>query len=349
MDSFTQFVLGAAVGGAALGPRAGRKAILWGGVCGTLPDLDIFVPLGDPVSDLTYHRGVSHAFSFLTLAAPAVAVLIWRLHRDLRGCYGRVLWMVWLCLVTHPLLDAFTVYGTQIFLPFSDDPVAWSTLFIIDPLYTLPLVVGVVAAWYGVARAPQRAYRVCLAGLILSSGYVLASVAAKVHVDRVTRVSLAQRGIPDAPFLTTPAPFNILLWRIVVMQPGSDAAGYPSSYTDSYAGGYMEGFSSLLDSSDRIEFVSYPSRPELLDDIAGEWAVQRLQWFTKGFYRAREDEQGVVFTDLRMGMEPFYVFSFRVGRRASPQVVPVPPQQVPPERVDLESLLWTWSRITRRF
>ena len=245
--------------------------------------------------------------------------------------------MVWLCLVTHPLLDAFTVYGTQILLPFSDYPVGWSTLFIIDPLYTLPLVVGVAAAWYGIARAPQRAYRVSLAGLALSSGYVLASVAAKVHVDRVTQAALTQRGIAGAPVLTTPTPFNILLWRIVVVQP----EGVPD--------GYMEGFYSPLDRARPIEFVSYPSRPALLNDIAGEWAVQRLQWFTKGFYRVREDEQGVVLTDLRMGQEPFYVFSFRVGRRASPRIVPVFPQQVPPERVDLESLIWIWNRITRRF
>ncbi len=346
MDSFTQFALGAAIGGATLGPRAGRKAILWGGVCGTLPDLDIFVPLGDPVSDFTYHRGVSHAVFFLTLAAPAVAALIWRLHDDLcgdlRGCYSRVLWMVWLCLVTHPLLDAFTVYGTQLLLPFSDYPVGWSTLFIIDPLYTLPLVVGVAAAWYGVAKAPQGkaprwAYRACLAGLVLSSGYVLASVAAKFHVDRVTQAALTQRGIAGAPVFTTPTAFNILLWRIVVMQP----EGGPD--------GYLEGFYSLLDRSGPIEFVSYPSRPALLNDIAGEWAVQRLQWFTKGFYRVREDEQGVVLTDLRMGQEPFYVFSFRVGRRASPKIVPVFAQQVPPDRIDLESLIWIWNRTTRRF
>ena len=340
MDSFTQFALGAAIGGAALGPRAGRKAILWGGVCGTLPDLDIFVPLGDPVSDFTYHRGVSHAFFFLTLAAPVVAALIWRLHPDLRGSYGRILWMVWLCLVTHPLLDAFTVYGTQVLLPFSDYPVAWSTLFIIDPLYTLPLVVGVVAAWYGVARAPQRAYRVCVAGLLLSSGYVLASMAAKIHVDRVTEAALEERGIGGTPFFTTPTTFNTLLWRIVVMQPEGGPDGH---------GAYLEGFYSPLDRSGSIEFVSYPSRPVLLNDIAGEWAVQRLQWFTKGFYRVREDEQGIVLTDLRMGQEPFYVFSFRVGRRASPQIVPVFPQQVPPERVDLESLIWIWNRIMRRF
>ena len=108
--------------------------------------------------------------------------------------------------------------------------------------------------------------------------------------------------------------------------------------------------------STRLSTVPAPSnssatrgRPVLLNDIAGEWAVQRLQWFTKGFYRVREDEQGIVLTDLRMGQEPFYVFSFRVGRRASPQIVPVFPQQVPPERVDLESLIWIWNRIMRRF
>ena len=61
-----------------------------------------------------------------------------------------------------------------------------------------------------------------------------------------------------------------------------------------------------------------------------------------------EDKRCVVLTDLRMGMEPFYVFSFRVGRRASPQIVPVVPQQVPPERVDIESLTWIWKRIKRR-
>ena len=81
------------------------------------------------------------------------------------------------------------------------------------------MVVDVVAAWYGFGKTPRRAYRVCLAGLMLSSGYVLASVASKFHVDRVTQASLVQRGLPDAPFLASPTPFNILLWRIVVMPP----------------------------------------------------------------------------------------------------------------------------------
>ena len=108
----------------------------------------------------------------------------------------------------------------------------------------------------------------------------------------------------------------------------------------------MEGFHSLLDRSGRVEFVTYPSQPALLDDIADEWAVQWLKWFTKGFYRVREDAEGVTLTDLRMGMEPFYVFTFRVGERASPRIVPVLPQQIPPEPVNVDSLLWIWNRTT---
>ena len=106
MDSISQFALGAAVGGAVLGRRAGRKALVWGGVCGTLPDLDIFLSMGDPVSDFTYHRAATHSLFFLTLAAPLVAALMVRLHRDLRGHYRAC----WLALVTHPLLDFHGVW-----------------------------------------------------------------------------------------------------------------------------------------------------------------------------------------------------------------------------------------------
>ena len=331
MDSFTQLVLGAAVGGATLGGRAGRKAILWGGLCGTLPDLDVLIRLGDPVSDFTYHRGVSHALFFLTLAAPAVALLIWRLHGNLHAHYRQVLWMVWLCLVTHPLLDCFTVYGTQILLPFSDYPVGWSTIFIIDPVYTLPLVVGTVAGWTALGNRPQRAYRRCLAGLMISSAYLMLTVAAKLSVDSTTRATLSQTDDAGAPFLTGPTPFNtFLLWRILVVQPN----------------GYLEGFYSLLDRSDKIEFASYPSQPALLDDIDDEWAVQRLRWFTKGFYRVRENNEIVTLTDLRLGMEPYYVFSFHVGKRAGPRTIPISPQRAPSEQASFDSLVWIWNRIT---
>lgn len=327
MDSVTQFLLGAAIGGAMMGPQAGRKALLWGGVCGTLPDLDVFLPRGDAVAAFTYHRAATHAVFFLTFAAPAVAVLIERIHADLRRVRARWWLTVWLCLATHPLLDCFTVYGTQILLPFSDYPVGWSTIFVIDPLYTIPLAAGVILALRRVPTRAAYAARACAAGLAISSSYLLATAAIKIHVDAVTEASLSAQGIAAERVLTTPAFFSTVLWRIVVMTPD----------------GYLEGYYSLLDSG-RVELAAYPSNSSLLAPIADNRAVGRLQWFTKGFYRVRETPEGITISDLRMGAEPAYIFSFRVGERRGGRIVPVAAQRLSTPSVPPGTLAWIWRR-----
>ena len=43
MDSITQIVLGAACGEAVLGKKIGNRALLFGAIGGTIPDLDVFV------------------------------------------------------------------------------------------------------------------------------------------------------------------------------------------------------------------------------------------------------------------------------------------------------------------
>ncbi|MEX2299885.1 MAG: metal-dependent hydrolase [Bryobacterales bacterium] len=325
----TQFLLGAAIGGAMLGPQAGRKALLWGGVCGTLPDLDVFIPRSDPVAELTYHRAATHAVFFLTLATPLIALLIERIHPELRRVRGRWWLTVWLCLATHPLLDCFTVYGTQILLPFSDYPVAWSTIFIIDPLYTIPLAVAVILSLRRVSTRGAHAARLCMIALALSSAYLLATVAIKARVDSVTRASLRSQQIPAETFLATPAFFNTVLWRVIVMTPD----------------GYLEGYYSLLDSSGRIEFSAHPNNPSLLAPIHDNWAVARLRWFTRGFYRVQETAEGITMADLRMGSEPSYIFSFRVGARSNGQVVPVLVQREPTPGVPPGTLNWAWRRM----
>ena len=62
MDSLTQIVLGAAVGEAVLGRKIGNKAILWGAIAGTIPDLDVLSKLFvDDVTANEWHRGFSHS------------------------------------------------------------------------------------------------------------------------------------------------------------------------------------------------------------------------------------------------------------------------------------------------
>jgi inner membrane protein len=363
MDSLTQIALGAAVGTAVLGRKVGPKAALWGAVCGTLPDLDVLVNYGDPVRDFTFHRAESHSLFWLTLVSPVLAWLIHRLHRRAGATYREWLLLVWLALVTHALLDAMTVYGTQLLLPFSDYPVGLGSVFIIDPLYTVPLLAG-VAAWLALRRRdPARALRWNTAGLALGTLYLGWTVAAQAHVAGVAHRSLAATPLADGRLLVTPTPFNSLLWRIVVMDDG----------------GYYEGFRSLLDRRAEVRLERHASDARLLDGLQDDWTVRRLAWFSKGFYAVHArpgstpvaagsastvgqllglvetaaahdalpggDGVPVVMTDLRMGQTPWFVFAFVVAEHDGTGVVAVPSRQVPTARPPLDALPRLWRRI----
>ena len=296
MDSVTQLMLGAAVGEAVLGHKVGYRAVLWGGICGTIPDLDVFIPFANAVADFTYHRSFSHSLFVLTLLSPLIVWLILKIHPQTSVYKRGWLWLVFLALITHPLLDSFTVYGTQILWPFIATPINWSTIFIIDPLYTVPLIIGVLSALL-LRRRSWRGHQVNTIGLVVSTFYLSWSVAAKLYVDQHTQQSLDRQGIRYEKTLSMAAPFNTLLWRVVAL-------------TDDY---YYEGYYSLLDQTSDIHFQKYEKQPQLLSALQNHWPVQRLTWFTKGFYKADRHGNDIVITDLRMGVEPDYVFSFKVG------------------------------------
>lgn len=327
MDSVTQLVLGAAVGEATLGRKIGNKAIAWGAICGTLPDLDVFIPFGDPVRDFTYHRSFSHSVVVDLLLTPLIVWVILKLHPQTAALRRGWMLMVYLVLATHALLDSFTIYGTQLFWPIHTDPMTWSTIFIIDPLYTVPLLAGVTCA-LAASRSTSWGRRANTAGLVLSTLYLAWSVGAKFHVESVARDSLAQQDLPYVRLLTGAGPFNTILWRVVAMD----------------AGGYYEGLYSLLDSRRSIRFDRYPSRPELLNGLEEHWPVRRLQWFTKGFYSVGLEGDGIVMTDLRMGLEPGYVFRFKVGEVGNPHARPISAERLQSDR-QIERLPLVWERI----
>ncbi len=327
MDTVTQIALGAAVGEATLGRKVGSRAILWGAVCGTLPDLDVFVPLGDAVRDFTYHRSATHSLFVLAVLSPLVVWLILKVHPQTASHKYRWLALVYLAFATHALLDSFTVYGTQIFWPIDDTPMTWSTLFIIDPAFTLPLLVGVIAALV-MTRARPLGHRLNWAGLTLSTCYLAWTLGAKLHVEQVARESLARQGIAYEHLLIVPAPLNSLLWRVLATR------------TD----GYYEGFYSFFDGDDAIPMRAFLSQPELLDGIEDHWPVKRLRWFTKGFYSVGRIDRDVVITDLRMGLEESYVFRFKVGEIGNPHATATHPERLAPVR-EYGRLKNVWARI----
>ena len=327
MDSITQLALGAAVGEATAGRQVGRRALLWGAIAGTLPDLDVFIPLGDAVRDFTYHRSASHSLFVLLALTPLVVWLILKMHPGTAEHRRRWFAMVYLVFATHVLLDSFTVYGTQIFWPVVTTPMTWSTIFIVDPLYTVPLLLGIIAALI-TGRRYSWGHVANTFGLVLSTGYLMWTLGAKLHVEQVARSALQQQNIASTDVLTTPSPFNSLLWRILVVN-------------DEH---YYEGFYSVFDGDDSINFERYLREPGLIEPLRTSWPVQRLQWFTKNFYAASLLDSDIVITDLRMGTEPEYVFRFKVGVMGNPHPHTAPVERLPGIR-NYERLRWVWHRI----
>lgn len=329
MDPITQMLLGAAVGHATLGSRVGRKALLWGAVFGGMPDLDVFVPYADDVAAVTHHRGFSHSLITHTVVAPFFGAALARVHRKDGVSIARWTLLVWLAFATHALLDAATIYGTQLFWPSTGPPVGLGSVFIIDPIYTLLVLVGVIWAVFA-GRKPAVGRRANAVFLGLSTAYLAASILIQAHVRDIAQRELARQGVTSERFIATPTPFNLVLWRVVAMTPD----------------GYGEGYYSLLDPSPEIHFLHYPSDEGLLSTIEDAAAVSRLRWFTKGFYRVRQRGNRVEITDLRMGYEPRYVFSFIVGDSREGYVrALIPPMRSPAERPDAEALRWIWHRM----
>jgi inner membrane protein len=294
-------------------------------VAGTLPDLDVLIDHGDPIRNMVLHRAETHAPLWLTLFSLPFAMTVARLSGEWDR-WRRWWWAMWLALVTHPLLDGMTVYGTQLGLPFTDHPFGVGSIFIIDPLYTLPLIAGVVwALRRGNAGAGWRANAT---GLALSTLYLGWGLWAQAAVADTARQSLAAQGIRAEQVLVTPTAFNTLLWRVVAI----DGAHY------------HEGFRSLLDDGPAVHFDRFDRGSALAAETRDLDGVRRIQAFSHGFWAMWEQDGQVGITDLRMGQEPAYIFRFAVAERHSP-LQPLPSAVQLGSRPDIgRGLTWLWRR-----
>jgi inner membrane protein len=333
MDSVSQAALGAAVGEALLGDKVGRRALLLGAVVGTLPDLDVaFYPLMDEIAQLSWHRGISHSLAFNVVFAPALGWLLLKINK------GKASFRQWTvfslaCLLTAVLLDCFTVYGTQVFQPFSNYQVGFNSISIIDPLYTVPLVAAVVIVLFLRKTAAARK-AVILMGLGLSTAYLGATLAIKAHVGSVVETQLEHQGVAYQRLMTTPTIFNTVLWRA----------------TAEVSGGYLVGYRSLFDTRPDIAFRFVPRNDELLDDIRQSRAVQKLLWFSNGWYTVRQSlDSTLLFSDLRFGefhteseADGDYIFTWRlISDTAGTRFVQLDPMVEEPGR----AIGFLWDRM----
>lgn len=288
VDSITQAALGAAVGEMMLGKRMGNRALAWGALFGTLPDLDaLFGPFFDTAGKLWWHRGPSHSLLVMVAAswwlAPQLAKL-WKRDKISRARAG---WFVFAAWSTHVLIDCFTVYGTSVLWPFTAKRVAFNHLFIIDLLFTMPMLVALV--WLAFLRTkkqlPKRR-RLNAWGLGISAGYALLSVGMKFVVSAGFDGDLARRGVRFERRMEAPTPFNILLWRSVVDRGDEFWVGYRSVFERR---------------SSPVRWTIYPQGADALADLTHLREVKTLDWFSDGWWIARPHVKGAWIGDLRFG------------------------------------------------
>ncbi len=290
MDSLTQIVLGAACGEIALGKKIGNKALLFGAIGGTIPDLDVilgsfFYP--NEIDNLAFHRGFMHSILFSLIGSLVIGFVVSELYDTgkRKGSTDLLDWvrLFFLSIFTHPILDSFTPYGTQLFLPFTDYRVAFNNISVADPLYTLPFLFCLLVVLFFKRSNPKR-MKWTKAGIYISSFYLLITLGNKLYIDSIFRKSLEKANIEYSRFSAQPTLLNNVLWYSI-------AEGKENYYASFY---------SIFDRGNvASKFIKIPKNHDFIDIQHPD--IQTLRWFSKDYYALYKSNitEQLIYKDLR--------------------------------------------------
>lgn len=395
MDSITQIVLGAAAGDAVLGKKIGNRAMVWGAIAGTIPDLDVIGNLWmSEIDSLAFHRGISHSFFFAIIGAFIFGWVVHRIYQSehhkaigiagwsalaigigsliiFRGdfSFSKLLagvtiaavgslfsykrhnradferptatlrdwqWLFLWGLVTHPILDTFTAYGTQLFAPFTDYRAAISNISVADPIYTLLFAIPLVAAAFYHKSKPVRR-KLLYTGIVLSSLYMCFTLYNKYRVTQVMKDTLVESNIDYSRFFTSPSILNNILWSGVAET----------------ADAYYQGQYSLLDNEPKFKLSKIDKNHSLLKaEIEDDKVLRTLRWFSNGYYAVMKRQDGnLQINDMRYGTfrgdgssEKDFIFNFPIELQTDGSYRLIKAQGGPPEGTDMGKMasdLWT--------
>lgn len=274
------------MGEVAGGKKMGNKAAAWGAVAGTIPDLDVFIRgLIHPIDGALMHRGFSHSILFALIASPILAWLLNKLYRQRYG-YKQWLWLFFLGIITHPMLDIFTNYGTQFFWPF-DLRLTFNSIFVVDPLYTIPFSICLVIALF--LKKESRRRRIWnYAGIGISCLYLLWCVSVKIAILNQSDNYFAQAGIESTDNLVTPMPFTSFYWMMLGQDSSNYYVGYKSLFYD-------------FNSND-INIVAKNHATLNKLKWVGTNYTDKIHFITEDYYSVVADKDTIKVYDLRFGL-----------------------------------------------
>ncbi len=285
MDTITHIVLGACLGEAIAGKKIGKKAMLFGALANNIPDADIISYAWETeVGGLLAHRGFTHSILFAILISLLLAYIFTKWKKYPEVSFARWLALFGIGMFTHILIDAFTTYGTGWFEPFSSYRVSFNAMFILDPLFTLPIL---ISAFLLLILHSKSKYRNAIVniGLGLSAFYLFAVSVNKYHINELVKENFEKQEIAYDDYFSTPAPLTNLLWYTVAKDKES----------------YHVAYYSIFDSKKDLDFYSGLRNDSLLDPYRSSSEVQKLIRFSKGFYAIHPLDGSIGFGDMRFG------------------------------------------------
>ena len=285
MDSLTHIALGACMGEAFAGKTLGRKAMVWGIIAQSIPDIDFIASTWlDTPSELLAHRGVTHSLSFALVVALIMAMLANHWHRPHNISFTRWLFFFSAAILTHIFIDAFNNYGVGWFEPFSHERISFNAIYVADPFFSAAPGIAFIMLLLLKQRNKKRQFWWKF-GLGISAIYLVYCIVNKTIIDYNVKKQLAQQHIPDTKYFTTPAPLQNWLWYVVA---GND--------TD-----YYVGYHSVFSKAKKLSLQRFPRNTSFIDSIHNRKDVRQLIRFSQDFYTIEKRQDTLIFNDLRFG------------------------------------------------
>ncbi len=283
MDSITQIVLGAAVGEAVAGKELGNKAAFWGAVAGTIPDLDVlFMGFFNPIDASLFHRGFSHSFLFACILGPIMGITLHRISKRKISLKSWIL-LFFLGILTHPILDMFTTYGTEFLWPFPNR-IAFNTVFVIDPLYTIPFLTCLILA-LRLPKSSNKRFHLNLAGIVYSTIYLLLGVVLKLSILAIENNNSTSNELFIERTSVSPMPLTIFYW----MKIKEDEDNFYVSHSNIFH-------------PERNKFSdTLRKNHDFLNRFDGQIDVKKIDFITKGYFTLEKSIGNIQIHDLRFG------------------------------------------------
>ena len=286
MDPLSQGVLGIAAAQAVGKKPQARRAAFMGLVAGLAPDADVFITsTTDPLLALQFHRQFTHALVFIPIGALLVALVLHPIMGRRTLCFRTTYLFCLAGYATHGLLDACTSYGTQLLWPFSDLRVAWNNISIIDPLFTVPVLLLVTLGIW--RRSPVLAR----CALLWAVAYLILGVVQRDRAAAIGYDVAATRGHVAERLSAKPTFGNLLVWKIIYESEGLF-----------YVDAVRVGLGSRHHPGDAIAKLDTDrDLPWLQSGSQQARDVERFRWFS-GDYLALASENTI--TDIRYSLVP---------------------------------------------